>query len=110
MTMDGRILDRLFEVIASRADANPDTSWTAKLLSHAPELPARKLHEEVGEAVIEAMKGDTAALTKESADVIYHLLVLMASMGISPQDVWQELKNRESLSGIAEKASREPKL
>ncbi len=104
--MDGRILDKLFDVIVSRKGSDPASSWTAKLLAAAPELPAKKLGEESAEAIIEAMKGDKAGLTKEAADVIYHLMVLMAASDVSMQDVWAELERRESQSGIAEKASR----
>ncbi|MCE2517275.1 MAG: phosphoribosyl-ATP diphosphatase [Alphaproteobacteria bacterium] len=104
--MDGRLLDQLFDTIMARRGASADSSWTAKLLANAPELPAQKLGEEVAETIIEAMKGDGPALTKEAADVIYHLLVLMAATGVTPQDVWAELDRRTAQSGIDEKASR----
>lgn len=104
--MDGRVLDQLFDTIMARRDAATDSSWTAKLLANAPELPARKLGEEVTETIIEAMKGDAPALTKEAADVIYHLLVLMAASGVTPKDVWAELDRRTAQSGLDEKASR----
>jgi phosphoribosyl-ATP pyrophosphohydrolase len=104
--MDGRILDKLYEVIVSRKGGDPELSWTAKLLNEAPELPAKKLGEESAEAIIEALKGDDAALTKEAADVFYHLLVLMVACDVKPEEVWTELERRESQSGIAEKASR----
>lgn len=104
--MDGRILDEVFAIIESRRHDDVNTSWTAKLLANAPDLPAKKLGEETAEAIIEAMKGDDKALTKEAADVIYHLLVVMAATNVKPEDVWAELKNRMAQSGIAEKASR----
>jgi phosphoribosyl-ATP pyrophosphohydrolase len=104
--MDGRILDKLYDVILSRKGADPEASWTAKLIDGAPELPAKKLGEESAELIIEALKGDGAALTKEAADVIYHLLVVMAVSDVTPEDVWRELERRELQSGIAEKASR----
>lgn len=104
--MDGRILDKLYDVIIARKGADPTSSWSAKLLNEAPELPAKKLAEESAEAIIEALKGDRAGLTKEAADVIYHLLVLMAASDVSPEDVWAELERREAQSGIEEKSSR----
>lgn len=105
--MDGRILDKLYDVIMARKGVDPKSSWTAKLLEAAPELPAKKLGEESAEAIIEAIKGDREALTKEAADVIYHLLVLMAASDIKPEDVWAELESRQAQSGIEEKASRQ---
>jgi phosphoribosyl-ATP pyrophosphohydrolase len=104
--MDGRILDQLFDTINARKGDDPARSWTAQLLANAPELPAKKLAEEVGEAVIEAIKGDRFALTKEAADVLYHLLVVMAASDVTPQEVWAELERRQGQSGIDEKAKR----
>ena len=104
--MDGRILDQLYAVIEARRGDDEGVSWTAKLLANAPELPAKKLGEETAEVIIEALKGDANALTKEAADLIYHLLVVMAAAGVAPSDVWAELEQRTSQSGIAEKASR----
>ena len=104
--MDGRILDKLYDVIMAKKGSDPETSWSAKLLASTPELPAKKLAEESAEAIIEALKGDRSALTKEAADVLYHLLVLLASQDIKPEDVWAELARREGQSGIEEKASR----
>lgn len=104
--MDARILDDLYQLIESRREEDPDQSWTARLLSEAPDLPARKLGEEAVECVIEAMRGDQAALTSEAADVIYHLLVVMAATGVKPHEVWEELERRQQQSGIAEKSSR----
>ena len=104
--MDGRILDQLYETIMSRKGTDAASSWTAKLLEAAPELPAKKLGEESAEAIIEAIKGDCRGLTMEAADVIYHLLVLMAAADIKPEAVWAELERRQAQSGIAEKANR----
>ena len=104
--MDARIVDEIYQIIESRKDADPKDSWTAKLLSDAPALPARKLGEEVAECIVEAMRCDHAALSREAADVIYHLLVVMAAAGVRPKDVWAELARRQHQSGIAEKASR----
>jgi phosphoribosyl-ATP pyrophosphohydrolase len=86
--------------------SQPDSSYTAKLLAAGPQGVARKLGEESLEAIIEAVKGDRAALTRESADVLYHLLVLWAAAGLSPGDVAAELTRREGVSGIEEKQSR----
>ncbi|MEM9349564.1 MAG: phosphoribosyl-ATP diphosphatase [Pseudomonadota bacterium] len=97
---------KLAETIAARAEADPDTSWTAKLLSKGPEKCAEKFGEEAVEAIIEAVKGDREALTAEAADVVYHLLVMLTARGVTLQDVEAELARREGLSGIAEKAAR----
>ena len=104
--MDARILDRLFGTIKSRKGADPDESWTAKLMAGAPTLPARKVTEEAAEAAAEAARGDNEALTRETADLLYHLLVMLAAQGVELDDVWAELESREGRSGIAEKASR----
>lgn len=100
-------LDRLSDTIAARIGADPDTSWTARLLSKGPEACARKFAEEAVEAVIEAVKGDRAPLVNEAADVVYHLMVMLAARGISLKDVTAELERREGLSGLAEKAARQ---
>jgi len=103
----GDALARLWATIETRRGSSPDTSYTAKLLSGGPASVARKLGEESLEAVIEAVKGDGAALTRESADLLYHLLVLWAAAGLSPDDVAAELTRREGTSGIEEKKSRQ---
>lgn len=99
-------ISTLAAVIQSRIGADPNTSWTAKLLAKGPEKCAEKFGEESIEAIIEAVKGDRDALTREAADVIYHLLVMLAARGVSLADVEAELAHREGQSGIAEKASR----
>ena len=99
-------LDRLAATIAARKGADPETSWTAKLLSKSPEKCAEKFGEEAVEAIIEAVKGDRARLTAEAADVLYHLLVMLAARDVTLQDVLAELDRREGTSGIAEKAGR----
>ena len=99
-------LDRLAATIAARKGADPDTSWTAKLLSKGPEKCAEKFGEEAVEAIIEAVKGDRARLTAEAADVVYHLLVMLAARDLTLADVLAELDRREGTSGLAEKASR----
>ena len=99
-------LTRLAATIAARKGADPDTSWTAKLLSQGPEKCAEKFGEEAVEAIIEAVKGDRTKLTAEAADVLYHLLVMLAARDVTLDDVLAELERREGTSGIAEKAAR----
>ncbi len=100
-------LERLATTIAARKGADPDTSWTAKLLFQGPEKAAKKFGEEAVEAVIEAVRGDSARLTSEAADVLYHLLVMLAARDVSLEDVMAELARREGVSGIDEKAARD---
>ena len=100
------ILEQLAATIEARKSADPESSWTAKLLAKGPEKCAEKFGEEAIEAVIEAVKGDRAGLTSEAADVLYHLLVMLAARDVSLDDVMEELSRREGTSGIAEKASR----
>lgn len=100
------ILDDLAATIASRKGADPESSWTAKLLSKGPEKCAEKFGEEAVEAVIEAVKGDKTALTSEAADVIYHLLVMCAARGVTLAEIEVELARREAQSGLEEKAAR----
>ena len=99
-------LDRLFAAIAARKDADPAASYTAKLLAAGVEKCAKKFGEEATEAVIAAIQKDKAELAKESADVLYHLAVLWAASGITPEDVYAVLKSREATSGLEEKAGR----
>ncbi|MGI1663442.1 phosphoribosyl-ATP diphosphatase [Palleronia sp. KMU-117] len=99
-------LDRLAATIAARKGADPGTSWTAKLLAKGPEKCAEKFGEEAVEAIVEAVKGDRDRLTAEAADVLYHLLVMLAARDVTLTDVLAELERREGTSGIAEKASR----
>jgi len=102
----GDALARLWATIDARRGASAETSYTAKLLAAGPAGIARKLGEESLDAVIAAVKGDSAALTRESADLLYHLLVLWEAAGLSPEDVAAELTRREGVSGIDEKNSR----
>lgn len=97
---------RLAKTIAARQDADPDSSWTAKLLAKGPEKCAEKFGEEAIEAVIEAVKGNKAALTAEASDVIYHLLVMCAARGVTLAHIEAELARREGTSGLEEKAAR----
>lgn len=100
-------LTRLAATIAARKGTDSATSWTAKLLASGPEKCAKKFGEEAIEAIIEAVKGDRERLTAEAADVLYHLLVMLAARDVTLADVLAELERREGQSGIAEKAARD---
>jgi phosphoribosyl-ATP pyrophosphohydrolase len=99
-------LDRLAATVQARKGADPESSWTAKLLSKGPEKCAEKFGEEAVEAIIEAVKGDREKLTAEAADVLYHLLVMLAARDVTLDQVLAELERREGTSGLAEKAAR----
>lgn len=99
-------LDRLAATIAARRGADPESSWTARLLAAGPEKAAGKFGEEAIEAIIEAVRGDRVRLTAEAADVLYHLLVMLASRDVSLAEVLDELGRREGRSGLDEKAAR----
>ena len=100
------VIDRLFETIAARRTADPSKSYTAKLLNEGVERCAKKFGEEAVEAALAAMKGDKGAIAAESADVLFHLLVLWAACGVEPAAVYAALEAREGRSGLEEKASR----
>ena len=104
--MSGDALARLAATIAARRGADPATSWTARLLAAGPEKAAQKFGEEAVEAVVEAVRGDRAALTSEAADVLYHLLVMLAARDVTLDEVLAELARREGRSGVAEKDAR----
>ncbi|SDX35898.1 phosphoribosyl-ATP diphosphatase [Litoreibacter albidus] len=99
-------LDDLETIITARKGADPDSSWTAKLLSKGPEKCAEKFGEEAIEAIIAAAKDDRDNLTNEAADVLYHLLVMLAARDVPLADVMAVLEARTKQSGIAEKAAR----
>ncbi len=103
------VLQDLFATIEARKAGADAQSWTAKLLSKGPEKCAEKFGEEAIEAIIEAVKGDKAGLTSEAADVLYHLMVMLAARDVTFADVENELKRRSGTSGIAEKAARADK-
>ena len=105
---DARVLDRLWATVLSRKDADPSDSHSARLLSRGTAKIAQKFGEEAVECLIEAVGGQRSALISESADVLYHLLVLWVDAGLRPEQVWAELSRREGMSGIAEKAARKP--
>jgi len=100
------VLDRLWAVVQSRRAADPAISHSARLLARGTAKIAQKFGEEAVECLIEAVAGNRDALIGESADVLYHILVLWVDAGIRPEEVWTELQRREGISGIAEKASR----
>mmetsp|Transcript_1338 Transcript_1338/g.1703 ORF Transcript_1338/g.1703 Transcript_1338/m.1703 type:complete len:108 (-) Transcript_1338:18-341(-) len=99
-------LKDLEKIVNARASASPEESWTAKLVSKGQENAAKKLGEEAVEAVIAAVSNDRGELIKESADVLFHLLVVLKIADIPLAEVMAELENRTSQSGIVEKASR----
>ena len=100
------VLDRLWAVVQERRGADPASSHSARLLGRGTAKVAQKFGEEAVECLIEAVAGNRGALVAESADVLYHLLVLWVDAGVRPDEVWGELVRREGVSGIAEKAAR----
>ena len=99
-------LDALYAVIAARRGADPDTSYTAKLFARGRKKIAQKVGEEAVETVIAALAEAPDKVVGESADLLYHLLVLWADCGVSPDHVWQELERRQGTSGLDEKKAR----
>jgi phosphoribosyl-ATP pyrophosphohydrolase len=105
--LDGRILEKLFDVIESRRGSDAGTSYTARLLAKGRARIAKKTGEEAVEVVVAALAEGRQELAAESADLLYHLLVLWAAAGVEPGDVWTQLAKREGVSGLAEKAARQ---
>ena len=105
----GDVLDRLFSVVLQRRTASPALSHSARLLSRGTAKVAQKFGEEAVECLIEAVAGNRDALVGESADVLYHLMVMWVAAGVEPAQVWSELQRREGVSGLQEKAAR-PKV
>lgn len=103
------VLERLAAVIESRRGADPGVSYTARLLAGGREAIAAKLTEEAGETARAALAEGPRRVAAESADLLYHLLVLWADAGVAAADVWAELARREGTSGVAEKAARRPR-
>ena len=99
-------LEKLFDLIESRAQVDPNTSWTAKLLAKGPEKCAEKFGEEAVEAIIEVIKDDRIKIVTEAADVLFHLLVMLKSRDVKLADVMEELEKRQGQSGLQEKDSR----
>ena len=105
--LDGRILEKLFDVTESRRESDVSTSYTARLLAKGPAKIAKKTGEEAVEVIVAALAEGRQEVAAESADLLYHLLVLWASAGVRPRDVWAQLAKREGVSGLAEKAARQ---
>jgi phosphoribosyl-ATP pyrophosphohydrolase len=100
-------LDRLHQIVAARKSADPAMSYTAKLLSKGKLHCAKKMGEEAMETALAAVAEDRAALASESADLLYHLTVLWAACGVTPEQVYAALEKRQGTSGLEEKASRD---
>jgi phosphoribosyl-ATP pyrophosphohydrolase len=96
-------LERLYHAVLAARDLDPAISRTARLFQRGPAKMAKKLAEEAIEVVIDAVNGDTDAVVRESADLLYNLTVLWAAAGVTPEDVWREMARRELMLGIAEK-------
>ena len=105
-SLDGAVLDALYKVIESRRGADPENSHTARLFHRGLDTIAQKVGEEAVETVIEGLRGRKDGVVSESADLLYHLLVLWAASGVQPGEVWTALEGRQGISGIAEKAAR----
>ncbi len=102
----GTVLDELYAVVEARRGADPAESYVAKTLAGGTPMVARKLGEEAVETVVAAMAGERAGVVGESADLLFHLLLLWADAGIEPAEVFAELERRRGTSGLAEKAAR----
>ena len=102
----GSVLDRVFRTIQARRTAAPESSYVASLLAQGTPAIARKVGEEATETVIAALGGDTQAVVRESADLVFHLMVLWADAGLAPADIHAELARREDVSGLDEKRAR----
>ena len=95
-------LERLYLAVLAARDLDPATSRTARLFQRGPSKMAKKLAEEAIEVVIDAVHGDSDAVIRESADLLYNLSVLWASAGVRPEDVWREMSRREDMDKLAE--------
>jgi len=101
-------IERLYLAVLAARHLDPATSRTAKLFQHGPSKMAKKLAEEAIEVVIDAVNGDSHAVVRESADLLYNLTVLWAASDVRPEDVWREMERREHMLGIAEKLPKSP--
>ena len=99
-------LERLYLAVIAAKDLDPATSRTAKLFQRGPSKMAKKLAEEAIEVVIDAVNGERDAVVRESADLLYNLVVVWAEAGVRPKDVWEEMARRERLFGLAEKVPK----
>ncbi len=100
------ILERLADVVESRKGGNPDESYVSRLFAGGEDVILKKIGEEATETVIAAKGGDRLAVVRETADLWFHCLVMLAQFGLRPADVLMELRRREGISGIDEKAAR----
>ena len=100
-------LERLYQAVIAAKDLDPASSRTARLFQRGPSRMAKKLAEEAIEVVIDAINDDREAVTRESADLLYNLVVLWVSTGVRPEDVWAEMRRREEMFGIAEKIPKD---
>ena len=107
--MNDQFVKELFTLLKERAKTNNNTSYTSQLIKN-PDLLAKKLGEESSELIIDFIKQNKKGIISESADLLYHLLVIWLSSGVNPQDVWDELSNRQFQSGIEEKKNRGKKF
>ncbi len=105
--MSRRFLDELFIVIKSRKGANPEVSYTARIFEGGVEKMARKISEESTEVIVAALRETPRHVISESADLLYHLMILWAEQDITPEEVFAELESRAGTSGVEEKESRE---
>jgi phosphoribosyl-ATP pyrophosphohydrolase len=103
------MLHRLSETLISRRNADPSTSYTAQLFANGPDSILKKIGEECAELIMASKDGKRLNIVWESTDVIYHVMVLLAFYGLSIEDVVQEMRRREGISGIDEKAARSAK-
>jgi phosphoribosyl-ATP pyrophosphohydrolase len=103
--MNDQFIKELFSLLKERALTTDSTSYTSQLINN-PELLAKKLGEESSELIIDFIKKNKNGIINESADLLYHILVIWLSAGVDPQDVWNELSKRQSQSGIQEKKNR----
>ena len=106
MTEKTRVLDNLYTVIVNREGGDLEKSYTAQLLAQGLPKIAQKVGEESVEIITAALSDNKNKVIEESADLLYHLLVLWAKKGVTPNEVWDELRSREGVSGIEEKAAR----
>lgn len=101
------VLVRLAEIIASRKEADPDSSYVARLHAEGRDAILKKIGEEAAETMIAAKNGDSPAIVHETADLWFHTLVMLSDCGLGPEDVLAELERRFGTSGVEEKASRD---
>lgn len=104
--MNGEVLQRLSETLLSRRNADPETSYTAQLLAKGPDAILKKIGEETAELIMAGKEGNRLHVVWEVTDVWFHTMVLLAHYGLSVDDVFQELRRREGISGIDEKKAR----